>query len=731
MVNTTPYPDAPGESGSVANIAKLLGVGAYTIDDSSQGSGLNFGQDVGTETFVKSLIYSVAMGMGTGDGTITSALNNLGTYLQTMSLDSLKLLQPYVPNTTPDDFSTVETAVEKTLAMFQMGSGALNVDDFNNWVETLLDPFAEIWDQVQKGWDQLLDIFQNNVTVPINAGVQAVKDWWVNYQTSLPGWDSTQTDWANFIAQLDTLFGTPTTAADAATQIANSKAKWDAMLAAWGIGSATAGGAQLADNDTKLTTQQAWWARLPENILISLDGLHLFYPLGSPSDTPTTTVGGKRTWYAAKADMALMQGQTNGTSTPTVTFDDVGTFATDTKTQVVVNEGTLAQVQADVDALKTADASVAGAKFIETAAGGSTSWGSDWTVTTSGTTTPKTNIDVFDQNLPGSSSVDLVLKGNYNAGVTLTDNQIASMVLYEPAKSMNGGVGPQNVLKARMDATGDNYIFVRVNYTTVQLGMVKAGVETVFATVTGVSVPAGSLVELYAGNAGGPRNYLVRVNATAIITGSESGGSLSNVGASYRGGGMDMIASHGAFNDVWPAATIRQWKLQDSSVGAQTYGTSARVYRASATGTPVGGIARGVIQVLGSAYFDTIDYMSPDLQLVANGFAISTPGRYRITTGVKISNASGSWSIAAAASPSYATLCKITSGPTVTSIGASDFKTSTVLGLGGSWSFNAVGDGGATELWAPGVALAGTGAVYYVLGDGLGEGTWATIERIG
>jgi hypothetical protein len=131
---------------------------------------------------------------------------------------------------------------------------------------------------------------------------------------------------------------------------------------------------------------------------------------------------------------------------------------------------------------------------------------------------------------------------------------------------------------------------------------------------------------------------------------------------------------------------------------------------------------------MGSGFYDTVDYTSPDIVMGTNGFAIYTPGRYRITHAVKVSASNAGWT-ALTGAPAYAGMNRITAGPTVVSYASSKYEGAALYGLGGSFSFNAVGDGGVTELWAPALACAGSGT-YYASGDGGGEGTWVTIERI-
>jgi hypothetical protein len=64
------------------------------------------------------------------------------------------------------------------------------------------------------------------------------------------------------------------------------------------------------------------------DVSIYLDLFHVTYPAGSPSDGPTTTIGGVRTWYSAIADILALFGVVHSTSAPTTPAADVGTAAT-------------------------------------------------------------------------------------------------------------------------------------------------------------------------------------------------------------------------------------------------------------------------------------------------------------------------------------------------------------------------------------------------------------------
>jgi hypothetical protein len=741
MVTDTPYPDAPGQAGNIKNMSALLGIGAYQIDDASSGSGTNFGQDITGEDFVKSFVYSTAMNMGPGDGTIASALTNLGTFLNTMSLDALKLLQPFIPGSTNADFVDTETAVETVLGQFNIQL-MMSLEAFQQWLDDIFNPNSFLWADAKAWWDTLFAQLSSYPTAGSSAATVAT--WWSTLFVDL-GLDPTLSatvaniisgnyDWAKTAAANWTAFmaswgvGTP---ADVAAATLASQAKWNAFLASIGLGSATAAGAQLAGNNTSITTQQAWWSRMAEDLwIIYGDGLHLYYPLGTPSDTATTTSTAygpaRRTWYSAQADWKQLWNDTKGTTAPAAVSGDVGTFAIDTHTTVVTNQDTLATVQAAVDSLITANPSVAGQKFVSTAGTSGSTWGSQWTVAaTNGNIATKSSLGIFDMTLVATSTIDLKLTGRFTAGVTLTDDQIVSAVFQDAAKSMAGGTGPKNTIKSRMDSAGNNYVYARVNYNSVQLGYAVSGVEqTAWATASSLTVPAGALVELVCGTAAGHRKYQVRVNGAVVIDYTESGTS-SQMGASYRGGGQDMLATKGIANDTFPPARITQFKLQDSNATATTYGTSARFYRASTTAVA---LSKGAAVGLGSTIYDTTEYCSPDIVMGTSGLAIYTPGRYRVTHAIRISSLSGSWA-ALTGSTTGAVLQHVTPGPTISTYSQFGFTNNDIIHISGTYEFNAIGDGGVSETWAPGPSVSGSGT-YYLLGEGTGIATYLTVSRI-
>jgi hypothetical protein len=81
--------------------------------------------------------------------------------------------------------------------------------------------------------------------------------------------------------------------------------------------------ATVGTNTTSIASQQAWWNSLATDLWIYADLFHAYYPVGTPSDTATTTSGGRRTWYSAIADMKVLFAAI-GSSPPVVAATDIG-----------------------------------------------------------------------------------------------------------------------------------------------------------------------------------------------------------------------------------------------------------------------------------------------------------------------------------------------------------------------------------------------------------------------
>ncbi|EFV12934.1 hypothetical protein [Segniliparus rugosus] len=144
-----PFPD----------LSSVLGLGAYQIGGGSK----NYGQDV-TEEFVKSLFTVPDFNLG-------NSVQVLVQELRKLPLELLKLFSPLIPDATEEQFKDVLTAVDTIVGLLVDRKPPLDFEDFQKWVS---ESFTTIETEVR----QILEILGGLVVTPINAAVQAVKDWW-------------------------------------------------------------------------------------------------------------------------------------------------------------------------------------------------------------------------------------------------------------------------------------------------------------------------------------------------------------------------------------------------------------------------------------------------------------------------------------------------------------------------------------------------------------------------
>jgi hypothetical protein len=120
----------------------------------------------------------------------------------------------------------------------------------------------------------------------------------------------------------------PTTpASDIGTAVTTAQTTANNASTAAGTAQTAAGTAQ-----TTATTANTNAARKAQNDAILGDWLHATYPLGSSSDTASTLIGGKRTWWGAWNDNLLLLGQMLGIATPTTPASDVAAAVTTAQT---------------------------------------------------------------------------------------------------------------------------------------------------------------------------------------------------------------------------------------------------------------------------------------------------------------------------------------------------------------------------------------------------------------
>jgi hypothetical protein len=130
-------------------------------------------------------------------------------------------------------------------------------------------------------------------------------------------------------------------------------------------------GADVSAVNSSATTMNTWWNRFMLDLTIYLDLFHVTYPAGSPSDTKTTTIGGKRTWYSAIADILDLFGVVTSTTAPANPAADLGTTVTGNTTSIATNATNITAAQASATTAGTnASTAIANAAAANTLAQG-------------------------------------------------------------------------------------------------------------------------------------------------------------------------------------------------------------------------------------------------------------------------------------------------------------------------------------------------------------------------
>jgi hypothetical protein len=642
MVTDTPYPDAPGQAGNIKNMSALLGIGAYQIDDATAGSGTNFGQDITGEDFVKSFVYSTAMNMGAGDGSIASALTNLGTYLNTMSLDALKLLQPFIPGATNDQFNDTATAVETIINQFNVAA-MLSIEDFNNWVTSLLDPNSALWQDAKDKWDALMA--QLSSYPAAGASPATVATWWSTLLIDLGGDPTLSASIANVISGNY----------DAAK---TARAWWDQLLTSLGIGSGTAVGTLLNGHGLSIADQQTWWNTFSNAFWVSLDWFHIYFPVGSPSDTATTTSGGKMTWYASQAAMKALF-TTIGLTPPVVAHVDVagvivgnadavnqgitGTSVTGAgAAQVASSVGglqqTVAALQDQVGALVAPALSPTTILSDDGKSSPGAGLGSNWT--RSGV-----NVIIRDATYgfgwPVSGSSARTELGMYNTPLATTD-QVGEIVLnhmmaYDPfnADPENAGIPYNQIILRGNSATPTSYVFARIRSNHVQFGYAASGVEHLLGSPTTLRANSASGYRFYAGDDTSDYHFRLDYNGRTVATYDDSSGhaSIASIAGKYTGQSWTSAPySYGGEGE--PAYT--SWRSWDATASAGVPPGFGHVTRVSATGVTM------TSGFLPYTFFDTtVGTLGSGITLPVSGNAgliVGSSGLYTVSYGLRMSS---------------------------------------------------------------------------------------------
>lgn len=150
--------------GAWGDLTNLVGQGAFQVGNAAQ----NWGQNI-TESFAKALIYGPATLLAEGWESIEAFLAQLGSYLGTLPLEALRILQAFIPGSVAGAFADVETAVSTIL-------GALGTNLTMTW-QAFQSWLTDVYNIIQTEVHQIMDIINNLVVTPITSRVTAFQDW--------------------------------------------------------------------------------------------------------------------------------------------------------------------------------------------------------------------------------------------------------------------------------------------------------------------------------------------------------------------------------------------------------------------------------------------------------------------------------------------------------------------------------------------------------------------------
>lgn len=166
--------------------------GAYTIGNAGENEHqimgrtvnvTNWGQNA-SEDVIKGLFQVPAFNIGNAVSVLTQALSRLPA-------DAIRLFAPLIPDWIEDDLLDIATAVGKLINALDPSKIPMRLHQFTEW---LGDTFQTVWTELK----QIIDILGGLIITPINAAVQAVKDWWnrmtgkTQHLTETGGYDAGQ-----------------------------------------------------------------------------------------------------------------------------------------------------------------------------------------------------------------------------------------------------------------------------------------------------------------------------------------------------------------------------------------------------------------------------------------------------------------------------------------------------------------------------------------------------------
>jgi hypothetical protein len=376
--------------------------------------------------------------------------------------------------------------------------------------------------------------------------------------------------------------------------------------------------ATVGTNTTSIASQQAWWNSLATDLWIYADLFHGYYPVGTPSDTATTTSGGRRTWYSAIADMKVLFAAI-GSSPPVVAATDVGgavntaqSTATSASTAASTAQSTATTANTMFGLGQQAGTNLVLAPGFENAAA--------WTSASSGTqSTVQAHSGTNSWMLQGTGSGNTTTLRliNNSAGPTTLKSRVGEVFQMQGfiyPKTGNAGGGSVKVQIVCTDSTGVNAAttLVAASETVPATGswsslsgtaVVPAGYDTVDPQLILLSVPTTDFVYV--------DDVLVR--ETTLVATAQSTATAANANANTALSQLTSIpaqtivpnlmagASSVTFDNAGSGGSTTNSSGSVSTplacMGTQTIGASASVMIAAVTFSLVGSGSAGNAQV--------------------------------------------------------------------------------------------------------------------------------------
>lgn len=228
----------------------------------------------------------------------------------------------------------------------------------------------------------------------------------------------------------------------------------------------------------------------------------------------------------------------------------------------------------------------------------------------------------------------------YNVAPTNTDFQIVRGVMSAAPQQGGSGGTPRIWAIGRVDNPNNpqNYVWMRgyctgfLNYSG-DIGCTVGGVDTVF--VSGISLTWSMDIQINLGVGGNPRRYQI-FSGTQLVYDYTESGTTSQLGSGFRywGAKTEMkTASGGAKQPGGIAST----SVNDSAPPT-VLGSTFRITRHN---TATATLASGGVTSAPAGFFDTQDWISPDMHWDGNNLTVNTDGTYLVNLRYNATNIPG------------------------------------------------------------------------------------------